>query len=402
VPASRNPASSAEDPNRAAGERVAAAEDIVREATGNSTGRTLIPVSLLTGFLGSGKTTLLNYLVRQPALSDCAVLVNEVGEIGLDHHLVRSAKPDVVLIEGGCLCCTVRGELGDTLRDLLFKRGRDGIPKFNRVLIETTGLADPAPILQALLADPIVAQHYRLDGVITTVDGVLGMGELDRHFESVKQAAVADRIVLTKSDAAPLPNLERLEARLRELNPAAPIYRSELGRVDPEVLLNAGLFDPSRKIPDVARWLAASAYRPVSRASVLGGAAAEATRSHDAQVRSFTMSFDEPIRWAGLVAALEMLLSFRGEDLLRVKGILNLEGQSQPVVLHSVQTVIYPLAKLEAWPDDDRRTRLVFIVRDIEPAFVEQVLREFIDAARAPEGPAMLGNAGAEFTGAGD
>ncbi len=363
------------------------------DTTATSEGRTLIPVSLLTGFLGSGKTTLLNYLLRQPELSDSAVLINEVGDIGLDHHLVRSAKPDVVLLEGGCLCCTVRGELTETLRDLLFKRGRDGIPKFNRVLIETTGLADPAPILQTLISDPIVAQHYRLDGVITTVDGVLGMNELDRHFESVKQAAVADRIVLTKSDAASVSNIERLEARLRELNPAAPIYRSEQGRVDPEVLLNAGLFDPSRKLPDVARWLAASAYRPVSRPSLLGGTTAEPTRSHDAQVRSFTMTFDEPVPWVGLVAAMEMLLSFRGDDMLRVKGLLNLEGQTQPVILHAVQTVLYPLAKLEAWPDDDHRTKLVFITRDIEPAFVDDVLTQFINAARAPNTPRTLGAA---------
>ncbi len=348
-----------------------------------NSGRTLIPVSLLTGFLGSGKTTLLNFAVRQPLLADCAVLVNEVGAIGLDHHLVRSAKPDVVLLEGGCMCCTVRGELTDTLRDLLFRRGRDDISKFNRVLIETTGLADPAPILQSLLSDPIVAQHYRLDGVITTVDGVLGMGELDRHFESVKQAAVADRLVLTKCDAAPLHALERLEARLRELNPAAPIYRSERGQIDPALLLNAGLFDPARKIPDVARWLAAAAYRPVSRTSLLPGQSVPST-AHDERIRSFTLSFDRPIPWAGLVAAMEMLLSFRGEDLLRVKGLLNLEGQALPVVMQSVQSVLYPLTRLDAWPDEDRRTRLVFIVRDIDPEFVEDVLKQFIDAAQAP------------------
>ncbi len=371
----------------------ATVEDELSDTAATSEGRTLIPVSLLTGFLGSGKTTLLNYLVRQPALSDSAVLINEVGDIGLDHHLMRSAKPDVVLLEGGCLCCTVRGELTETLRDLLFKRGRDGIPKFNRVLIETTGLADPAPILQTLISDPIVAQHYRLDGVITTVDGVLGMNELDRHFESVKQAAVADRIVLTKADAAAALDLETLEARLRELNPAAPIYRSEQGRVDPEVLLNAGLFDSSRKIPDVARWLAASAYRPVARTSLFSGTTAEPARSHDAQVRSFTLSFNEPIPWAGLVAAMEMLLSFRGDDLLRVKGILNLEGQTQPLVLHAVQTVLYPLSKLEAWPDDDHRTRLVFIVRDIDPAFVEDVLTQFMNAARAPSTQGISGAA---------
>jgi G3E family GTPase len=360
------------------------------ETTSGSAARTLIPVSLLTGFLGSGKTTLLNHLVRQPALAQCAVLINELGDIGLDHHLVRSAKPDVVLMEGGCLCCTVRGELTDTLRELLFARGREGIPKFSRVMIETTGLADPAPILQTLMSDPIVAQHYRLDGVITTIDGVLGLAELDSHAESVKQAAVADRIVLTKADAAAAADLGRLEARLRELNPAAPIYRCEQGRIDPEVLLNAGLFDPAQKIPDVARWLAASAYRPVSRGSMLGQATVQPPATHDARIRSFTLSFDEPVPWVGLIAALEMLLSFRGEDLLRIKGLLNLQGQTQPVVLHAVQTLLYPLTKLDAWPDGDRRSQLVFITRDVDPAFVENVLAQFIEAARSPTAQGML------------
>lgn len=356
------------------------------EGTNASAGRTLIPVSLLTGFLGSGKTTLLNYLLRRSELADSAVLINEIGDVGLDHHLVRSAKPDVVLLAGGCVCCTVRGELTDALRDLLFNRGRNGIPKFNRVVIETTGLADPAPILHTLISDPVVAGHYRLDGVVTTVDGVHGMAELDQHIESVRQAAVADRIVLTKCDTATSEGLLALEARLRELNPAAPIVRCEHGQVDPSAILGAGLFDPAHKIPDVARWLAAAAYRPVARGSMVPGSAGREPErlasSHDGRVRSFSIAFDAPVPWSGLLAALDMLLGFRGGNILRIKGLLNLEGQAQPVALHAVQQVLYPLVRLEGWPDDDRRTRIVFIVQDLEPEFVADLLHQFVAAAR--------------------
>jgi G3E family GTPase len=349
----------------------------------------LIPVTLLTGFLGSGKTTLLRSLLARPELGDTAVLINEFGEVGLDHKLVRASTENVVLLESGCICCTVQGELVEELRELYSKRLRGEVPMFRRVIIETTGLADPAPILHALIYDRIVASMYRLDGVVTTVDGVLGETTLDAHFESVKQAAVADRLLITKTDAASPGVAAALEARLRELNPAAPIHRIAGGVVDPTLVLDAGLYDVGRNSPDVQRWLRFERYRPVAGDVVPGGAAAaiggavtgRSAPRHDERIRTFSVTFDEPVSGHALSAALDMLANFRGENLLRVKGIVNLAGDPLPKVVHLVQHILYPVVSLPAWPDDDRRTRLVFIVRDLEPAFVRETLHNFIEAA---------------------
>mgnify|MGYP001822917576 CR=1 FL=1 len=214
-----------------------------------------LPVSLLTGFLGSGKTTVLNYLLQQPGMGNTAVIVNEFGEIGLDHELVVGGKEDMVLLNNGCLCCTVRGDLVNTLRDLMMVRMRGDVPPFERVLVETTGLADPAPILHTLMGDDLTTRYYRLDGVIATIDAVNGETTLDGQFESVKQAAVADRLLITKTDLADDATVAALEDRLAEINPAAPRLRVIDGAVDPESLFNAGLYDPAAKIPDVDRWL---------------------------------------------------------------------------------------------------------------------------------------------------
>ena len=220
----------------------------------------LIPVTVLTGFLGSGKTTVLNHILKQPGMAETAVIVNEFGEIGIDHLLVESATDDIVLLNSGCLCCTVRGDIADTLLDLFVGRANGKVPHFRRVVIETTGLADPAPILHTLISDPLVAGRYSLDGVVTTVDAVNGAGTLDRQPEAVKQAAVADRLLLTKTDLAEPDAAAALKARLAALNPSAPLLPVAQGEVDPAVLFNLGFYDPQTKSIDVRRWLRDEAF----------------------------------------------------------------------------------------------------------------------------------------------
>ena len=321
------------------------------------------PVTVLTGFLGAGKTTLLNHLLRQPGMARTAVLVNEFGDIGIDHLLVEKLDENTVLLNAGCLCCTVRGDLTRVLREMLPRARRDEI---TRVVIETTGLAEPAPILATLMTDPVVASAYRLDGVVTVIDAAAGPRNLAEHVEAIHQAAVADRIVLTKTDLAdPGP----VRARLRVLNPGAPVIEADHGAIDPAAILNAGLFNPASKIPDVAGWLNAEAHGH--------------HHHHDERVTSFCLTASEPLHWQGLGLWLEMLIQTRGADLLRIKGILNLAGQDRPVAIHAVQHVLHPPALLSAWPEGDPRTsRLVFITQDLPRAAIEDGFRAFTAAAR--------------------
>lgn len=340
-----------------------------------------IPVTLLTGFLGAGKTTLLNRLLKHPDLADTAVLVNEFGEIGLDHLLVETLDEDTVLLNAGCLCCTVRGDLVRALRDLAVRV--EGGKAIRRVVVETTGLADPAPIIQTLMADPMVLYRYRLDGVVTLVDAATGMATLDAQMEAVKQAAVADRIVLTKTDLSTPDGVSALWSRLRALNPGAPLLNALHGDVEPEALLNCGLFDATRKHPEVTRWLDAEAY---AAAATHGHHHHHDPNRHDARIHSFCLTFDEPLPWDGLSAWLEVLAMTRGGSVLRIKGILNLVGEDRPMAIHGVQHLFHPPVRLAAWPDgDDRRSRLVFILRDLDRAVVENGLRAFVEsAARLP------------------
>jgi G3E family GTPase len=349
-----------------------------------------IPLTVLTGFLGAGKTSLLNRLIHDPALAETAVIINEFGEVGLDHLLVSPIREGVVLLQSGCLCCTLRGDLVDALEQLL--RDLDnGHALFRRVILETTGLADPAPVLQTTMAHPYLVLRYRLDGVITVVDAVNGAATLDAQMESVKQVAVADRIVLSKTDLAATPENGRaraaLAARLRALNPAAPILDAAAGEATPERLLGCGLFDPNRKIPDVARWLAAEAYAASAHHGEHHHHQHDVNR-HDERIRAFSFASEAPIPAAMLEMFLDLLRSVHGPNLLRLKGIVKLaETPDRPVVIHGVQHVFHPAVQLPGWPDSDRRTRIVLITRDLDPAAVRRLFDAFIGAGTASDQP---------------
>jgi G3E family GTPase len=370
-----------------------------------------IPVTVLTGFLGSGKTTLLNKLLRRPELADTAVIINEFGEIGLDHLLVEKSTEDgMVTLNSGCLCCTVRGDLVRTMSELFLKRAKGEVTNFKRMVVETTGLADPAPILHTLMTDPLLASRYRLDGVVTTVDGVNGASTLDNHEEAVKQAAVADRVLLTKVDIAEAPRLAELKDRLHQLNPGAPFHAVADGEINPNEILNAGLYNPETKTADVKRWLHEEAYghgHGGGHHHHHGHGHGEAhdeghgrdgdhghshghdeqdphnVNRHDDRIRAFCMTFDEPMSWSTVAAAFDALVTYRGPDLLRMKGILNVRDTDKPVVIHGVQHVFHPPATLDAWPEgDDRKSRVVFITRDIGESTIRKVFASFFEAEK--------------------
>ena len=346
----------------------------------------LIPVTLLTGFLGSGKTTVLNHVLKQPQMAATAVIVNEFGEVGLDHLLVEKSTDDVVLLNSGCLCCTVRSDIQNTLLDLFVGRVKGRLPWFERAVIETTGLADPAPILHSLMTDPLVAARYSLDGVVTTVDAVNGGGTLDRQPEAVKQAAVADRLLLTKADIAEPEAAAALRARLKALNPTAELLPVARGAVDPAKLFGLGFYDPRSKSLDVQRWLRDEALSEAhDEHEHQHEHEAHDVNRHDARIGAFCITRDKPMSWAALSAWLDGLAEYRGEDLLRFKAIVALSDRpEQPVVLHGVQHVFHPPVLLPEWPSADRRTRMVFITRDLPRTAIEQTLAAFEEAADKP------------------
>lgn len=328
-----------------------------------------LPVSIITGFLGSGKTTLLNRLLQDPAMAGAAVIINEFGEIGLDHLLVATPNENTVLLANGCICCTVQGDLVNTLRNLDKQRGRD-LPPYDRVLIETTGLADPVPIVQTVVTDEKLAPRYTLDSVVTLVDAVNGSVQLDTQPESRKQAAIADRLLITKTDLADPSLVLALTALLAELNPGAELVTAVNGVVAPAVLFGAAI-DAASRATDIRRWLREDEFvrTEFRQLSPVPGAP---TGAHDSRIQSYSIHLDAPISAGGLTAWLIALASLRGADLLRVKGILNVEGM--PVAVHAVQTLIHEPVTLDRWPDAERRSRLVFITRGMNRAAIEATL----------------------------
>jgi len=366
----------------------------------------LIPVTLLTGFLGSGKTTVLNHLVRQSELSDALVIINEFGEMALDHMLVAHSTDNLVMeMSSGCLCCTIRGDLVKTLLDITWRYSRNGQRWFRRVLIETTGLADPAPIIHTLMTDPRIARRYRLDGIVATLDMATGMSTLDQHQEAVKQAAVADALLLTKADLATEEERAALLRRLDGINPAAPRWEVRNGEIAPQKVLNLGLFTAEGKTPDVARWLSEEAYAAPSTHGHAhehqdhdheghdhpahdphGHAHAHVhhdVNRHDDHIRAFCFTVEQPIPEETLADWLDLLMDFVGSRILRVKGILNIEGNPQPVVVHGVQHIFHPPVTLPAWPSEDRRSRLVFITHGVSRELIEKTFRALAEGAPA-------------------
>ena len=336
-----------------------------------------IPITLLTGFLGSGKTTLLSKLLNHAGMKDTAVVINELGEAGLDHILARTVEGDnvsdnTVLLESGCLCCTLRDELADTLRDLFFKRALQAIPEFQRLVIETTGMADPGAILSNLLIQPVVSSTYRLDAVVVTVDCVYGLKQLEEHAEARQQAAIADVLLLTKADLASHEQILALTDRLTALNPGATLYQVTHGEIEPHSIINVGLFDAEDKKAQPQRWLreVSNTRSPGMVKGKLPGA------SHSGEIASFTVTLPIPVSWQKVKQVLQWLCAMHGDKLLRLKGIVHAEDQPAPIAVHAVQSTLYPPTLLEDWDEEDPVSRLVLIGKHLDEMEIRKALMQ--------------------------
>jgi len=338
------------------------------------TGR--IPVNVLTGFLGSGKTSLLNRLLRDPLFNNCAVLINEFGDIGIDHHLVDRVDGDMVLLQSGCICCTIRGDLATAMRDLYDRRERGEIPTFVRLVIETTGLADPVPVLSTVMYDRVLQHHFRVGNVVTTVDAVNGAANLGQYPECQKQVAVADRLVITKLDIADAAQIPALYAQLAQVNPSAPCLALDAVQLDARSLLGVDAFDVASKSDEVAQWLQATRQRNYLSLGAAPASAAKANVHRD--IVAFALDLPEAVDWTVFSVWLSLLLHAHGAQILRVKGLLNVEGADAPVVVHGVQQLVHPPSHLERWPTGDHSSRLVFIVRGLEPQRIQESLTRYL------------------------
>ncbi len=363
-----------------------------------------IPVTILTGFLGAGKSTLLNRILKDPGMKDAAVIINEFGDVGIDHLLVESSGDSIIELSDGCLCCTVRGELVDTLANLIDAVQTGRVKPVKRAVIETTGLADPAPVMQAIMGNPIIAQNFELDGVVTVVDAVNGLQTLDNHEEARKQAAVADRLIVSKKSIEG--DTDALMARLRGLNPYAAFMDADSDEAGSARVLVNGLYDPATKIADVRRWLHDEdeheghhhGHDHDHHHHRHGHEHQDPhdINRHDASIRSFSIIEEKAIDPMALEMFIDLLRSAHGEKLLRMKAIIATSDRPErPLVLHGVQSIFHPPVRLAAWPDpEDRRTRMVLITKDLPEAFVKDLFDAFLGKPRidTPDRAALSDN----------
>ena len=332
-----------------------------------------IPVTLVTGFLGSGKTTLISRLVRHPDMRRVAVVINEIGEIGIDHDLVTTSSENITLLANGCICCSVRTDLQETLRDLFARRSVGEVFDFDRVVVETTGLADPAPVIQTLVSDTLLGAQFRLDGVVTLVDAVNGAMQLQTHAESVKQIALADRIFLSKGDLASRAQVDTLTQSIHSVNPGAQVSQILNGEVQPAALINLGL-GSARASQATLSFLGESLdQHQEPRGSTDGRYLAKRSAIHDPSISTLSLRFDTGFSWHVFSSAMELLISLRGADLLRVKGIVNVDGK--PVVVQAVQHIFHPPVELDRWPSADTGSRLVFITRNMDKDMIQNLMK---------------------------
>ena len=336
------------------------------------------PVTVLTGFLGSGKTTLLRRLLSADRMDRTAVVINEFGEVGLDHLLVRSVTDNAVVLQNGCICCTIRSDIQTSFRELIDGRATGEIPPFDRIVVETTGLADPVPIVQTLVSDPMLRHQTRMANVVATIDAVLGLGQLGDHPESLRQAAIADHLVLTKADIAEPQAAEVLRSKLASLNPTARIFDLNSQQISVPDLVSKDPFDPQLKGDEVRRWLAAL---PIPTNGPDRDHGNDAHFGHDHEIGSFVLRTDRLIDWTAFGVWLSALVHRHGRRVLRIKGLLNVPDADGPVVLNTVQNIVHRPFHLDDWPDNDRSTRIVFIVQGLDPDTIRRSLDLFLDAA---------------------
>ena len=328
-----------------------------------------ISVTVITGFLGSGKTTLLSSILKKKELQKTAVIINEFGEIGLDHALIEHTDENIVELQSGCICCTIQGDLNKTLIDLFEKMMNGKVSSFNRILIETTGLANPVPIIHTLMSSIELIRIYSLDGVITVVDSVNGEKTLDLHEESLKQLALAEKIILSKTDIIDKDEIKSLIYRIKEINPVSQIIFSKFGNIPLEEIFGLGAYDPYKKSADVKNWLAAEKYKDKKHHHH------HDVNRHNENIRAFSMMSENPVNMIAFSFFRDMITAALGANLLRMKGIVNIAGEERPAVIHGVQHIFHPVQWLETWPDNDRRTKLVFITQNIKKEQIEDFFR---------------------------